>query len=214
MTKYFLIAALTLVQFSCKKSDGSTASQEATELSNLKPYTELKQELKSFKGTTRDKQERFFSFIASDVPKYWIGTKWSFNGMTREPQNGTIACGYFVTTVLDDFGIALQRVHLAQQASSVMINTLCESKSIKHFSKIEQLEQHLTKQSQNEIFIVGLDYHTGFIIKDANDLYFMHSNYIEKEGVVKEKLLSSKALLSSKSFMIGSISQKKDNFKS
>lgn len=209
MKKYLLIVVLSLVQFSCRE----TISDETTQKIQLKPYTELKEELKNLKGNVPEKQERFFTFINTDVPNYWIGTKWDFNGTTRTPQDGTIACGYFVTTVLDDFGIKLKRTQLAQQVSSVMITTLCEPKSIKHFSKIEQVETYLNGRNTEEIFIVGLDFHTGFIIKDNAKLYFLHSNYIGKEGVVKEEIRNSKALLSSKSFMIGSVSQKESNFK-
>lgn len=209
MKKCLLIVLVSLFQFSCRQ----TISDETTEKAQLKPYAELKEELKSFSGDAKEKQERFFTFINTDVPNYWMGTKWDFNGTTRTPQNGTIACGYFVTTVLDDFGIKLKRIQLAQQVSSVMIKTLCESKSIKHFSKIEQVETYLKGRNKEEIFIVGLDFHTGFIIKDQSKLYFLHSNYIQKEGVVKEEIRNSRALLSSKSFMIGSVSQKESNFK-
>lgn len=209
MKKCLLIVVLSLVQFSCRE----TISDEAAEKVQLKPYTELKEELKNLKGNVPEKQERFFTFINTDVPNYWIGTKWDFNGTTRTPQNGTIACGYFVTTILDDFGIKLKRTQLAQQVSSVMITTLCESKSIKRFCKIEQVETYLNGRNTEEIFIVGLDFHTGFIIKDNAKLYFLHSNYIGKEGVVKEEIRNSKALLNSKSFMIGSVSQKENNFK-
>ncbi|HLP64215.1 hypothetical protein [Flavobacterium sp.] len=208
MKKCLLIVLVSLFQFSCRE----TISDETTEKAQLKPYAELKEELKNFKGDAKEKQDRFFTFINTDVPNYWMGTKWDFNGTTRTPQNGTIACGYFVTTVLDDFGIKLKRIQLAQQVSSVMIKTLCESKSIKHFSKIEQVETYLNGRNKEEIFIVGLDFHTGFIIKDQSKLYFLHSNYIQKEGVVKEEIRNSRALLSSKSFMIGSVSQKESNF--
>lgn len=210
MKKCLLVVLLSLFQFSCRET---ISNDETTEKVKLKPYAELKEELKNFKGDAKEKQNRFFTFINTDVPNYWMGTKWDFNGTTRTPQNGTIACGYFVTTVLDDFGIKLKRNQLAQQVSSVMITTLCDSKSIKHFSKIEQVEKYLNVRNKEEIFIVGLDFHTGFIIKDQSKLYFLHSNYIQKEGVVKEEIRNSRALLSSKSFMIGSVSQKESNFK-
>ena len=215
MKKCICILLVSLVQFSCKEHDTNPFSSvdETTEKAQLKPYAELKNELKTFKGSTNEKQERFFTFINSDVPDYWIGTKWDFNGTTRNPQNGTIACGYFVTTVLDDFGMKLKRIQLAQQVSSVMITTLCDPKSVKRFSTIEQVERYLNGRNSEEIYIVGLDFHTGFIIIDKAKMYFLHSNYIQKEGVVKEELRNSRALLSSKSFMIGSLSEKEEHFK-
>ncbi len=215
MKKCICILLVSLVKFSCKEHNTNpfSSDDETTEKAQLKPYAELKNDLKIFKGSTNEKQARFFTFINSDVPDYWIGTKWDFNGTTRNPQNGTIACGYFVTTVLDDFGMKLKRIQLAQQVSSVMINTLCDPKSIKRFSTIEQVERYLNGRNSEEVYIVGLDFHTGFIIKDKAKMYFLHSNYIQKEGVVKEELRNSRALLSSKSYMIGSLSEKEEHFK-
>ncbi len=215
MKKCICILLVSLVQFSCKEHNTNpfSSDDETTEKAQLKPYAELKNDLKTFKGSTNEKQARFFTFINSDVPDYWIGTKWDFNGTTRNPQNGTIACGYFVTTVLDDFGMKLKRIQLAQQVSSVMINTLCDPKSIKRFSTIEQVERYLNGRNSEEVYIVGLDFHTGFIIKDKAKMYFLHSNYIQKEGVVKEELRNSRALLSSKSYMIGSLSEKEEHFR-
>lgn len=203
MKKFVFIVFVSLFHFSCKEEEPKA---------QLRPYPEFKEEVQSFNGNLSEKQDRFFTFINNDIPDYWTGTKWDFNGTTRIPNNGTIACGYFVTTVLEDFGIKLKRVHLAQQVSSVMITTLCDKKSIKHFSGIEQVEDYLKNRNKKEIFIVGLDFHTGFIIRDDSKMYFLHSNYIKKQGVVKEEMLHSKALFSSKSFMIGSVSANAKNF--
>ena len=59
------------------------------------------------------------------MPLYWVETKWDFNGVSRVSRQGSIACGYFVTTVLEDIGFKLNRIKLSQQASSVMIFNLC-----------------------------------------------------------------------------------------
>lgn len=200
----FLIPLVFITLFSC--------TWNSTKV-ELKPYSELKKELYSFKGSLTEKQNRFFKYINIDTPNYWIGTKWDFNGTTQQPQNGAIACGYFVTTVLEDFGIKLKRIFLAQQASSVMISKLCLKKSIKTFSNIEQLEHYLKNRNKQEIYIVGLDYHTGFIIRDGEKNYFLHSNYINREGVIKEEIQKSNALKSSKIIVIGSLSQNEELFK-
>lgn len=141
--------------------------------------------------------------IDADVPRYWTGTPWDFNGTTRTPGVGSIACGYFVTNVLDGLGFRIQRVKLAQQASSRMIEAL--TVDVKRCSSIASLKEYLGQQQQNGVFIVGLDFHTGFIIKTGSQYYFLHANYINRQGVVKEKLDESAALAASKSFMIGSL---------
>lgn len=178
----------------------------------LKPYAEFTRQLRSEKRRTIQKQSRFFEYINTDIPAYWKGTVWNFNGTTRQPRNGSIACGYFITNVLADFGIELKRVYLAQQPSSVMIKKLCVPGSIKTFASVTRLEQYLKSRNEKEIYIAGLDFHTGFIIRDKDNCYFLHSNYINHQGVVKEKLADSKALNASKSFMVGSLSENAEVF--
>ena len=96
---------------------------------------------------------------------YWYGTDWDFNGTTQKPNEGKIACGYFVTTTLRDIGLDINRVKLAQCASEQMIKKLVSEDNIYRFSNksIEEFETNL-KQKGNGIYVVGLDNHTGFVL--------------------------------------------------
>ena len=155
------------------------------------------------KKSEEEKKKYLFTFINYDVPNYWASTPWSFNGTSREPQKGTIACGYFVTNTLTNFGFDINRTHLAQQASSVMIKKLC--RDIKYFSKRQDLDKYILNKNKNQVYIVGLDFHTGFITRENKDTYFIHSNYIKNKGVIKELTQTSQALNASKTFMIGTL---------
>ena len=42
--------------------------------------------------------QEFLRNITQEVFSYWYKTQWDFNGITQTPQQGKIACGYFVTT--------------------------------------------------------------------------------------------------------------------
>ena len=64
--------------------------------------------------------------IAETIITNWIGTKWDFNGVSEEQKKFTIACGYFVTTVLRDAGFQIARSKLAQCASEQMIRSLVQ----------------------------------------------------------------------------------------
>ena len=210
MTSYFLYLNLAILTcFSCQENNEVSEVREATVQIERpeKPYSEFIKEIQEMGGSTANKQNRFFRFMNTDIPNYWTGTPWDFNGTSREPLQGNIACGYFVTNVLSDFGIELRRVYLAQQASSVMINELSASGSVKHFAKVKQVQDYLLSRGEQEIYIVGLDFHTGFVIRDRDRTYFLHSNYINRSGVIKEDLVSSSAFNASKSFMIGSLSE-------
>lgn len=190
------------------KEKAKTETTEKAEIVKPKiPYLDFLTSINLKKLSFSEKKKRFFTFINKDIPSYWTGTKWDFNGVTRTPQNGEISCGYFVTNTLKDFGMKLKRIWLAQQASSVMIKELCAKNSVKRYSKISQVKNYLKNQGEKEVFIVGLDFHTGYIIKDGSKYYFLHSNFINREGVMKENINESRALLSSKTFMIGSLTQ-------
>lgn len=170
------------------------------------PYqTFLKEiEIKKKSITNTDEAKLFlFELFNNKIPQYWTGTAWDFNGVSRQPKQGAIACGYFVTNTLTDAGFDIPRVKLAQSVSSEMINQLCVNS--KRFANFDKLLKYLRTQSDNSIFIIGLDCHTGFILKTKSDIYFLHSNYINRQGVIKEKAEKSLALKSSKSFMIGSL---------
>ncbi len=215
MTAYFLYLNLAILAcFSCQENkEVSETTKTTVQIERPeKPYSEFIKEIQELNGTTVEKQSRFFRFMNTDIPNYWTGTPWDFNGTSREPLKGNIACGYFVTNVLSDFGIELRRVYLAQQASSVMINELSTGESVKHFVKAKQVQDYLLSRSEQEIYIVGLDFHTGFVIRDKNRTYFLHSNYINRSGVIKEDLITSAAFNASKSFMIGSLSENKSLF--
>ena len=191
-----------MIILGCSKKEESIHHNSSPEESIATvSYKEFLTEIQS--KTEAEKEPYFFRFINYDIPDYWKGTRWSFGGTTRNPQTGTIACGYFVTNTLTDFGIKLERVYLAQQASSVMIKKLCTD--IKYFTKKKDLEEYILSRSKNSVYIVGLDFHTGFITREAENTYFIHSNYIGNEGVIKEKTGRSKALNASNTYMIGTL---------
>ena len=55
----------------------------------------------------------FDNALVNDIIPFWYGTKWSFEGHTNKPNDGEIACGYFVSTTLKDVGLNINRYHLA-----------------------------------------------------------------------------------------------------
>lgn len=55
------------------------------------------------------------------------------------------------------------------------------------------------------LYIVGLDYHTGLLLNDGQQVWFIHSSYIKPAKVVCEKANESIALNSSHYRIIGKI---------
>jgi len=146
------------------------------------------------------------SKLATELFPYWYGTEWDFNGTTRTPQDGKIACGYFVTNILTDVGFNIPRVKWAQSASEVFIKKLSYG-DIQRFSNkpIVTVEQHLLK-SGDGLYLVGLDSHTGFIYVKGDQIRFIHADYYEPEiGVVSEEIDSHSPIRDSNYRVIGKL---------
>ena len=144
--------------------------------------------------------------VANELFPYWYGTQWDFNGMTRTPKKGTIACGYFVTNTLTDIGFDIPRIRWAQSASEVFIKKLAPQ-HIKRFSNksIDVVKNYLLN-SGNGLYLVGLDSHTGYIYVNNDQVRFIHADYYEPEkGVVSEKLDSHSPIHYSSYRVIGKL---------
>ena len=144
--------------------------------------------------------------VNSNLFPYWYGTQWDYNGVTQTPNEGYIACGYFVTTILRDMQVNINRVKMAQCASEQMINSLTNKKAnysrLPFHSFIEKV-----KQNGKGLSIIGLDNHTGFLYHDGEELYFIHSSYVGTGRVIKEIAQDNSILQNSSYKVVGYISQ-------
>ena len=139
---------------------------------------------------------------------YWHGERisWDFNGTTEVPQQGKIACGYFVTTVLRDAGWKVQRARLAQQTSENIILSLTTDAYVKRFRRVTIDDfVNTVKKWGPGIYVVGLDIHIGFIVNTGDEVYFIHSSYVEPYTVVREKATESKILAASNYRVLGKL---------
>jgi hypothetical protein len=155
----------------------------------------------------QEKEKIFASAVTETIIPAWIGTTWDFNGTSEKPKQGSIACGYFVTTILRDAGLSLARVKLAQCASEQMITSLVQSKYIHRFSNatMENFIQSIKDQGYG-LYIVGLDNHTGFIYNDGKEIWFIHSTFIAPRKVQKENAAANWILEKSNYKILGKIS--------
>ncbi len=151
------------------------------------------------------------NILSNNLFMYWKGTPWEFYGTSVEPGKGAIACGYFVTTLLQHAGVKLNRIALAQTYSEQMIKALVQKKGIKTYSPfdLKKMVEELKKKG-DAMYIVGLDFHTGFISVEKGEVYFIHSNYIGAAGVMKEIALESAALQRNKYTVLGCFTSDRD----
>lgn len=144
-----------------------------------------------------------FDRITLDILPAWYGTPWDFNGTTRIPRQGAIACGYFVNTVLQDAGFRLPRVKWSQQGAEAI--TVKLSHRIERFRDrpVQELEAWLKAQGDG-LYKVGLDNHVGFIVVRGGVARFVHSNYYQREvGVMSEPLAGNNPLARSRYRIVG-----------
>lgn len=158
------------------------------------------------KEVERKAQNTLYNALQASIFPYWIGTDWSFEGMTETPGTGSVACGYFVATTLRDAGLNLERISLAQQASENIIQTLNNEEYITRYSNtgIDDFLVSVGKKGYG-IYIVGLDKHIGFLQYNKEGMFFIHSTYMDPFGVVKEPATSSYALVNSKYRVLGDL---------
>ena len=170
-----------------KKVDNPNNKKLYFRKSDLIDYITGKSEIKS--ETIEEAKTKLTAYLYNDIFNHWYSTKWSFEGHSEIPKQGTIACGYFVSTTLRDVGFNLNRYKLAQKSPEEEAKVIACGTSIEKRENIskQELKKYFLKQKDG-IYFIGLDFHVGYIYKNNQEVYFVHSNYIENKGVMKETI--------------------------
>lgn len=181
----------------------SSYSNRKAAVTNLRLQLRAKYTLKD----TALLQKYFVKVVVDSIISYWYGTRWDFNGTTQTPGSGYIACGYFVSTVLRDAGLPVNRVKMGQANSEEMICTLAEKKDTKLFydKPLTNVLAYIQQKGEG-LYIIGLDCHVGFILADGKDCWFIHAKWFGEKAVVKEAAATSSILYWSRYRMVAKIS--------
>ncbi len=190
-------------------------TEVSTDAAALPGYDELKADLAARRDWARtvwelDPREGLIESRAAfvDVVKEllppWVGTPWAMNGTSEVPGEGRIACGYFVSTVLRDAGLAVDRVKLAQQASEDIVRTLVDEEGIARYWHTGVADV-LRDQREDGVYVVGLDTHVGLLVVDDGIPTFCHASQTLK--VVCEPAEDARALRS-RYLVIGRLSDR------
>jgi hypothetical protein len=125
--------------------------------------------------------------LINEIVPHWYGTTWDFNGYTNIPNEGEIACGYFVSTTLKHLGFNLNRYKMAQQAAlneAIALQPKSELKIYRNPS-FKTLKSKINQVYTNGIYLVGLDNHVGYLLIKDKELYFLHSSYCDNKVVIE-----------------------------
>ena len=175
-----------------------------TELSQKYAKAKTKQ---GEKAILEESRNFIFHTVTEKIIPPWFGTPWEFYGNTEIPKKGAIACGYFVNTILQHAGFNLDRIALSKQISEYNIKSLTGEKNITRFRN-KPLEYFIrkTKEKGEGLYVIGLDFHTGFLVSDGSNLEFCHSSYLDPyNSVVCEKAEDSLPIIHSRYRVVGKI---------
>ncbi|MDX1680797.1 MAG: hypothetical protein R3242_08705 [Akkermansiaceae bacterium] len=139
------------------------------------------------KAAIEDEARVVLEHMLPAMMRCWLGTQWDFNGTAAKPGEGKIACGYFVSTVLRDAGLDVNRYRLAQQASQNIIHTFLDpSDCTKMVGVSYQAFREALAEQPPGIYICGLDTHVAFIVNREDSFRFIHSSGAKPWRVVDE----------------------------
>jgi hypothetical protein len=211
-----------LLLFACKENSKQKLGLPNPVITKFKeteahiPYDSMKKQIfntrkkMSFSSTQNFLKEAELSFVSTITDSlfpYWYGTAWDFNGITQQPQKGAIACGYFVSTILRDAGVKIDRVKMGQCESQKVIHNYATKKDTKVFYDVVlDTALNFVRTKGKGLYIIGLDAHVGFLWYNGDGIWFVHSKWFSPRAVVKEMATQSSVLQNSKYRIIGKIS--------
>ena len=137
----------------------------------------------------------------------WLGTPWDFNGIAHEPGRGEVACGYFVSSVLQDAGFKVEWAPLAQQPSQNILGTFLPPDQMKIRVGIDY-DKFLAELSESGagVYIVGLDSHVAFLVlTGGGEVRFIHSSGARPWCVVDESREEAHVLRASRYRVSGNL---------
>lgn len=169
--------------------DYNTEKREISELRSM-----IHQEYQSVNSSEKNKfldsiSYVFTSELLNKIVPYWYGTEWDFSGYTAIPNQGEIACGYFVSTTLKHAGINLNRYRMAQQSAKSEGETLAMDDHDLISFTAENLSSELD-QLDDGLYLTGLSNHVGYLYLKDDHSFFIHSDYVSDQVVIENALES------------------------
>ncbi len=152
-------------------------------------------------------REYLFDALTEKILPAWLGTPWDYNGTTRTPGEGKIACGTLVVYALQDAGFKIPS-KMSRQPSENIIKNLIGSSDLGRFWNSAPMEKVLgwVRSKGEGIYIVGLDIHVGFILYKNDAIAFFHSSYYNPPRmVVRQDPMERSPLTDSKYRVMGKI---------
>lgn len=204
---FVLIIVFAIMCLRSQALDSLSIKEYNTVLQNLKVKRALINSDSATSNQIEEASQALCKSLQDSIFPAWYETKWDFNGISNIPQEGFIACGYFVSTTLKHAGFNLNRYRLAQQAAEVIIKEICGHNYVTKYDDGDMLITSLSKKPDG-LYVLGLDYHVGFVVVEKGKVFFVHSDYVNGK-VIRQLAEESEAYAGSTYFVLGQISNNK-----
>ncbi|HHO53912.1 MAG TPA: hypothetical protein ENK18_24325 [Deltaproteobacteria bacterium] len=98
--------------------------------------------------------------LRDEILPAWAGTPWGFYGTADTPGQGSIACGHFLGTVIEDLGFRVDRLALGRQASEHIVETFAPADQIVRAWGVTSGDFVGEIAAQGDgVYLLGLDFH-------------------------------------------------------
>lgn len=157
-------------------------------------------------GDSWAKTEAHIIASVRSLSAHWLGTPWGLGApQTDTPHVGKINCGTFVGTILRDAGFRINVRKLQRQPSQLIIQTFVGRSRTKKFSNAP-MEKFLSsvRAMGPGLFVIGLDFHVGFLVQTKSELRFVHASY-ETGTVINEDAAKAMPITSSRYRVVGKL---------
>jgi hypothetical protein len=137
------------------------------------------------------------------LARFWVGTRWGLGSPQIDRPGGRVNCGTFVGRLLADAGFVLSVRALQQQASANIARTFAPPDRLRRFSGAAMAEfLDAVHEMGHGLFIIGLDYHVGLLVRPTTELRFVHAS-VETGTVVDERAASARLIHDSAYRVVG-----------
>lgn len=134
--------------------------------------------------------------IGDELAPAWVGTRYSFSGQSRRPFSGSVACGHWITALLEDAAIPVDP-DLGALASARIVRTLAGRDATTWLSdRSPGVLVNQVRSTGDGLYLLGLDTHVGLLRVRGSDVDFCHAAGSWPRAVLCEPAGSSPSLRS------------------
>lgn len=147
--------------------------------------------------------------VAVDIAHFWYGTRFDKNGTAEVPGEGEIACSYFITTLLQEAGMNVERVKIAQQGALDIAKIICQPQNLTHCTAPAEVEALMAKKGKG-LYIIAFNFHVGFLYNNGYETRLIHASPLPPSTVANIPMKGARSFDYSPFYDIGRLADNKD----